>query len=83
MPTYASSFKRPQPQPQPQVNQNEDLPYASSGNRQGDLPYASSGFKQVDTGYGNFGTIKESLREQNRDSSIPNEKEKVTEGLVF
>ena len=75
MPTYASSFKRPQPQPQPQpqVNQNEDLPYASSGNRQGDLPYASSGFKQVDTGYGNFGTIKESVNEQNRDSSMPNE----------
>ena len=64
MPTYASSFKRPQPQPQPQVNQNEDLPYASS---------ASSGFKQVDTGYGNFGTIKESVNEQNRDSSMPNE----------
>ena len=73
MPTYASSFKRPQPQQQPQVNQNEDLPYASSGNRQGDLPYASSGFKQVDTGYGNFGTIKESVNEQNRDSSMPNE----------
>ena len=61
MPTYASSFKRPQPQPQPQINQNEDLPYASSG------------FKQVDTGYGNFGTIKESVNEQNRDSSMPNE----------
>jgi len=79
VPNYASSFKRPPPQ----VNQNEDFPYASSGNRQvdqpyassgnRDLPYASSGFKQVDSGYGNFGTIKESVNEQNRDSSMPNE----------
>ncbi len=43
--------------------------------KQADLPYGSSGIKNLDTGYGNFGTIKESLREQNRDSSIPNEKE--------
>ena len=35
VPNYASSFKRPPPQ----VNQNEDFPYASSGNRQVDQPY--------------------------------------------
>ena len=56
-------------------NQEEDFPYSSSGMKQADLPYGSSGIKNLDTGYGNFGTIKESLREQNRDSSIPNEKE--------
>jgi hypothetical protein len=56
-------------------NQEEDFPYSSSGIKQADLPYGSSGIKNLDTGYGNFGTIKESLREQNRDSSIPNEKE--------
>ena len=57
----------------------EDLPYSSSGMKQGDLPYGSSGIKNLDTGYGNFGTIKESLREQNRDSSMPNEKENDNE----
>ena len=56
-------------------NQEEDFPYSSSGMKQADLPYGSSEIKNLDTGYGNFGTIKESLREQNRDSSIPNEKE--------
>ena len=40
---YASSFKRPPPQ----VNQNEDFPYASSGNRQVDQPYASSGNRDL------------------------------------
>ena len=53
-------------------NRNLDMPYSSSGNRQPDMPYASSGFKKNE-GYGNFGTIKESLNEQNRDSSLPNE----------
>ena len=52
-----------------------DIPYGSSGMKQEDFPYGSSGNKNLDTGYGNFGTIKESLREQNRDSSMPNEKE--------
>ena len=60
-------------------NQEEDFPYSSSGMKQADLPYGSSGIKNLDTGYGNFGTIKESLREQNRDSSIPNEKENENE----
>ena len=55
------------------------MPYSSSGMKQGDLPYGSSGIKNLDTGYGNFGTIKESLREQNRDSSMPNEKENDNE----
>ena len=59
---YSSSGKR-----------QGDLPYSSSGKRKGDLPYGSSGYKQLDSGYGNFGTIKESLNEQNRDSSMPNE----------
>ena len=70
---YSSSYNKPPNVPQYQNNQNEDLPYSSSGNRQNDLPYGSSGYKQPDTGYGNFGTIKESLNEQNRDSSMPNE----------
>jgi hypothetical protein len=70
---YSSSYNKPPMVPQYQNNQNEDLPYSSSGNRQNDLPYGSSGYKQPDTGYGNFGTIKESLNEQNRDSSMPNE----------
>ena len=70
---YSSSYNKPPIVPQYQNNQNEDLPYSSSGNRQNDLPYGSSGYKQPDTGYGNFGTIKESLNEQNRDSSMPNE----------
>ena len=70
---YSSSYNKPPMVPQYQNNQNEDLTYSSSGNRQNDLPYGSSGYKQPDTGYGNFGTIKESLNEQNRDSSMPNE----------
>ena len=74
---YSSSYNKPPVVPQyqnnyNQNNQNEDLPYSSSGNRQPDLAYGSSGAKQPDTGYGNFGTIKESLGE-NRDSSMPNE----------
>ena len=74
---YSSSYNKPPMVPQyqnnfNQNNQNEDLPYSSSGNRQPDLAYGSSGAKQPDTGYGNFGTIKESLGE-NRDSSMPNE----------
>ena len=83
---YSSSYNKNQfPQQYPQQyqniqnnqNQNQvgDFPYSSSGMQQADLPYGSSGIKNLDTGYGNFGTIKESLREQNRDSSIPNEKE--------
>jgi len=86
---YSSSYNKPQFPQQYQKIQNlnedlpysssgmkqEDLPYSSSGMKQGDLPYGSSGIKNLDTGYGNFATIKESLREQNRDSSLPNEKE--------
>ena len=86
---YSSSYKKPQFPQQYQKIQNinedlpysssgmkqEDLPYSSSGMKQEDLPYGSSGIKNLDTGYGNFATIKESLREQNRDSSLPNEKE--------
>ena len=53
-----------------QVNtQNEfpDQPYSSYGVRQPDLPYSSTGARQ------DFGTIKESLNEQNAESSLPNE----------
>ena len=62
---YSSSF-----------NKNQlDLPYSSSGMKQADVPYGSSGMKNLDAPYSNFGTIKESLREQNRESSMPNENE--------
>ena len=53
-----------------QVNtQNEfpDQPYSSYGVRQPDLPYSSTGARQ------DFGAIKESLNEQNAESSLPNE----------
>ena len=53
-----------------QVNtQNEfpDQPYSSYGVRQPDLPYSSTGARQ------DFGTIKESLNEQNAESKLPNE----------
>ena len=53
-----------------QVNtQNEfpDQPYSSYGVRQPDLPYSSTGARQ------DFGTIKESLNEQNAESGLPNE----------
>ena len=53
-----------------QVNtQNEfpDQPYSSYGVRQPDLPYSSTGARQ------DFGTIKESLNEQNAESSLPKE----------
>ena len=53
-----------------QVNtQNEfpDQPYSSYGVRQPDLPYSSTGARQ------DFRTIKESLNEQNAESSLPNE----------
>ena len=53
-----------------QVNtQNEfpDQPYSSYGVRQPDLPYSSTGARQ------DFGTIKESLNEQNAESNLPNE----------
>ena len=53
-----------------QVNtQNEfpDQPYSSYGVRQPDLPYSSTGAIQ------DFGTIKESLNEQNAESILPNE----------
>ena len=65
-----------------QQQQNLDQPYASSGIKQAqnlDQPYSSSGIKQPDIPYGSSGVnqqfeaIKESLREQNRDSSMPNE----------
>ena len=54
-------------------NQVEDQPYSSYGFKQPDIPYSSGAFKNLDAGYGNFGTIKESLNEQNRESSMPNE----------
>ena len=54
---------------------NLDVPYGSTGMKNLDAPYGSSGIKNLDAPYGNFGTIKESLREQNRESSMPNENE--------
>ena len=69
---YSSSYSK----------QNLDQPYESSGinqNQNLDQPYMSSGIRQPDVGYGSSGVnqqfepIKESLREQNRDSSMPNE----------
>ena len=54
---------------------NLDAPYGSTGMKNQDAPYGSSGIKNLDAPYGNFGTIKESLREQNRESSMPNENE--------
>ena len=53
-----------------QVNaQNEfpEQPYSSYGVRPPDLPYSSTAARQ------DFGTIKESLNEQNVESSLPNE----------
>ena len=54
-------------QPYSSIGKNLDQPYASTGIKQPDLPYGSSGVKQQ------FDPIKESLGEQNRDSSMPNE----------
>ena len=54
---------------------NLDAPYGSTGMKNLDEPYGSTGVKNLDEPYGNFGTIKESLREQNRESSMPNENE--------
>lgn len=74
---YGSSYTKPVQEQIP------DQPYGSSGFRQPDegysstgvknldTAYGSSGMKNLDTGFGDFGTIKESLNEQNRDSSMP------------
>ena len=61
------------------IKQQLDQPYVSYGKKNLDQPYASSGLKQPDLPYGSTGInqqfepIKESLGEQNRDSSMPNE----------
>ena len=75
---YSSSFNRPQVSQNNnnlnnQLNQNLDLPYSSTGNKIPDMAYGSHGNAQLETGFGDFGTIKESLNEQKRDSSLPNE----------
>ena len=51
-------------------NNNDDQPYSSANfnNNNGDQPYSSANYKGTD-----IEPIKESLNEQNRDSSMPNE----------
>ena len=51
-------------------NNNNDQPYSSANfnNNNGDQPYSSANYKGTD-----IEPIKESLNEQNRDSSMPNE----------
>ena len=46
--------------------QFEDQPYSSANLKNMDQPYSSANFNQIEP-------IKESLNEQNRESSLPNE----------
>ena len=70
-PYGSSGFRQPDEGYSSTGVKNLDHAYGSYGNKNLDTAYGSSGMKNLDTGFGDFGTIKESLNEQNRDSSMP------------